>query len=85
MNRMVLVFPGQGSQYLGMGATWHSGFAEADRLFEEAADILGYDLKALCMAGPNDPAIQNILYSARTSHDKCHCIQALYEGNRNDP
>ncbi|KAF6557435.1 ACP S-malonyltransferase [Paenibacillus sp. EKM202P] len=52
MNRIALVFPGQGSQYVGMGATWHSGFAEADCLFEEAADILGYDLKALCMAGP---------------------------------
>ncbi|MFS8215879.1 [acyl-carrier-protein] S-malonyltransferase, partial [Paenibacillus sp. S29] len=52
MNRMALVFPGQGSQYVGMGATWHSGFAEADRLFEEAADILGYDLKTLCMEGP---------------------------------
>ncbi|KAF6626158.1 ACP S-malonyltransferase [Paenibacillus sp. EKM208P] len=52
MNRMALVFPGQGSQYVGMGAAWHSGFTEADRLFEEAADILGYDLKALCMAGP---------------------------------
>ncbi|WP_336078511.1 ACP S-malonyltransferase [Paenibacillus sp. 203] len=52
MNRMALVFPGQGSQYVGMGPAWHSDFTEADRLFEEATDILGYDLKALCMAGP---------------------------------
>ncbi|KJD45862.1 malonyl CoA-ACP transacylase [Paenibacillus terrae] len=52
LNRMALVFPGQGSQYAGMGAAWHSDFTEADHLFEEAADILGYDLKALCMAGP---------------------------------
>ncbi|MFG0215306.1 ACP S-malonyltransferase [Brevibacillus porteri] len=52
MSGIALIFPGQGSQYVRMGMAWSSGFTEADRLFEEAADILGYDLKALCMEGP---------------------------------
>ncbi|MGG4217924.1 ACP S-malonyltransferase [Paenibacillus jamilae] len=52
MNRIALLFSGQGSQYVGMGAAWYDSFLEADRIFEEAADILGYDLKTLCMKGP---------------------------------
>ncbi|MGV6938706.1 ACP S-malonyltransferase [Paenibacillus sp. CMM36] len=52
MSSMTLLFSGQGSQYVGMGAAWQGGFSEADLIFEEAADILGYDLKTLCMEGP---------------------------------
>ncbi|MDQ0050711.1 [acyl-carrier-protein] S-malonyltransferase [Paenibacillus polymyxa] len=52
MSSMTLLFSGQGSQYVGMGAAWQDGFSETDHIFEEAADILGYDLKTLCMEGP---------------------------------
>lgn len=51
MKRVALLFPGQGSQYEGMGKVWSQKFQGADRWFEEANDILGYDLKSICTEG----------------------------------
>ena len=49
-----LIFPGQGSQQVGMGADFSANHAQARELFEEANDALGYDLKRLCLEGPED-------------------------------
>ena len=49
-----LIFPGQGSQQVGMGADFLANHAQARELFEEANDVLGYDLKRLCLEGPED-------------------------------
>lgn len=51
MNKIVLLFPGQGSQYVGMGKALCESFSEARELFEEANDALGFDLKKLCFEG----------------------------------
>lgn len=48
MEKIVLLFPGQGSQYAGMGAGLYSEFNIAGQTFEEANDILGFDLKKIC-------------------------------------
>lgn len=46
------LFPGQGSQYVGMGLAWYRASSEA-RLFCDKADaLLGYALTELCFAGP---------------------------------
>ncbi|MEZ6136043.1 MAG: ACP S-malonyltransferase [Pirellulaceae bacterium] len=47
-----LLFPGQGAQNVGMGATLVARSSEARRLFETASEILGYDLLKLCSDGP---------------------------------
>ncbi|MEE8433664.1 MAG: ACP S-malonyltransferase [bacterium] len=49
-----LIFPGQGSQQVGMGASFLEGSDEAAGMFEEASDALGYDLKSLCLEGPEE-------------------------------
>ncbi len=49
-----LIFPGQGSQQVGMGASFLEGWDEAAGMFEEANDALGFDLKALCLEGPEE-------------------------------
>ena len=49
-----LIFPGQGSQQVGMGGDFAAHHAEARQLFEEANDALGFDLKKLCLEGPED-------------------------------
>jgi [acyl-carrier-protein] S-malonyltransferase len=48
----VWVFPGQGAQYVGMGAALMSQSLAARLLFEEAQDILGLSLQQLCIEGP---------------------------------
>ena len=45
------VFPGQGSQYPGMGKDLAENFDAAKRVFEEANDALGFDLESLCFSG----------------------------------
>lgn len=51
MKKLALLFPGQGSQFVGMGKNLHDGFAAAKQVFEEANDCLGFDLKKLCFEG----------------------------------
>jgi [acyl-carrier-protein] S-malonyltransferase len=46
------LFPGQGSQYVGMAQKLCATLPAARRLFDEAAAVLGYDLLSLCAAGP---------------------------------
>ena len=47
-----LLFPGQGSQVVGMVGEWCDSHQPAARLFTRASDILGYDLAAICREGP---------------------------------
>lgn len=46
------VFPGQGSQSVGMGKLFHDAHPSVKSVYEEASSVLGYDVAALCFAGP---------------------------------
>lgn len=48
------LFPGQGSQHVGMGVDLRREFPEARRTIEEADDALGYGLGRLCADGPEE-------------------------------
>lgn len=48
------IFPGQGSQKVGMGQAVCEAFAEGASYFERANEVLGYDLQALCWNGPEE-------------------------------
>ena len=49
-----VVFPGQGSQSVGMGAELYKNFSYIKDLFDAADDILGYNLKKLILEGPKE-------------------------------
>lgn len=49
-----LVFPGQGSQSVGMGQAFYDAVPAVRTVYEEARAILGYDVAMLCFAGPAD-------------------------------
>jgi [acyl-carrier-protein] S-malonyltransferase len=54
MGKTAFIFPGQGSQYPGMGKDLADAFPVARQIFEEANDALGMKLSATCFAGSED-------------------------------
>lgn len=51
MEKIALLFPGQGSQYIGMGKKIYDEFPFTRVVFEEANDILNLDIKKICFTG----------------------------------
>lgn len=78
----VILFPGQGAQYLGMAWELVQRSQEASALFETARNILGYDLLNVCKEGPveklNSTAVsQPAIFVAS--------LAALEEGKKSNP
>jgi len=52
------LFPGQGSQYVGMGRELYDRYEAVRRLYDEATEILGFDLKQVSFSGPDAELVQ---------------------------
>ncbi len=59
MNRrgLVFLFPGQGSQYVGMGKAFYNEYQEIRDLFGRAKKILNMDMEQLCFEGPEEDLV----------------------------
>ena len=54
MSKIAFIFPGQGAQFVGMGADLYEKFDSARKRFDEADDALGYSIKKMCFEGSED-------------------------------
>ena len=54
---LALLFPGQGSQHVGMGRSLADAYPEAACVFEEADDVLGFSISKLAWEGPEEDLV----------------------------
>lgn len=52
--KTAFIFPGQGSQYVGMGKDIYDNFNEVKKIFDESDESLGFPLSDLCFFGPEE-------------------------------
>lgn len=81
LKKTAWVFPGQGSQFVGMGKDLYTSFKSARAVFLEADEAIGFSLSKMCFEGPEDelqltintqPALLTISYA---------CLKAIEELN----
>lgn len=54
MGKIAFIFPGQGAQYVGMGKQIATEFKSADKIFEEASDVLSLDMRKMVFDGDDE-------------------------------
>ena len=79
MMKVAYVFPGQGSQWVGMGRDLYDNLDSAKAVFALADEVLGFPLSRLCFEGPEDELRQTVNAQPALVTTSLACLQAVRE------
>ncbi len=78
-SKVAFIFPGQGTQWVGMGQDLYQTFPSARQVFEEADESLGFDLSRLCFEGPEEKLRQTVYAQPAILTMSLACLEAARE------
>ena len=82
--KVAYVFPGQGSQSVGMGLDLYVHYASAKEVYDQVDDILGFSLSRLCFEGPEEDLLQTINVQAAVLTTSIACLKAAEEVTKHE-
>ncbi|MDY7019380.1 MAG: ACP S-malonyltransferase [Chloroflexota bacterium] len=77
------VFPGQGSQKIGMGKDLYDRYPMAREVFNEADATLGFPLSQLCFQGPEEELVKTVNVQPAILVTSIACLKATQEASNN--
>ncbi|MBC7325544.1 MAG: ACP S-malonyltransferase [Moorella sp. (in: Bacteria)] len=77
--KVAFVFPGQGSQYVGMGLKMSEAYSAAREIFRQADETLGFPLSRLCFEGPAEELQKTVNAQPAILTVSVACLQVLRE------
>ena len=78
-TKLAFVFPGQGSQQVGIGHDLYTRYDAARAVFEQADNVLGFSLSGLCFEGPAEELRQTINAQPAIVTVSLACLEAARE------
>jgi [acyl-carrier-protein] S-malonyltransferase len=80
--KVAYIFPGQGSQKVGMGQDLYIHYASAKQVYDQVDEILGFSLSRLCFEGPEEDLLQTINVQAAVLTTSIACLKAAEEATK---
>jgi len=79
MVKVAFLFPGQGSQYVGMGRELYERYETVQKIIDWANEILGYDLRRKIFCGPEEELQQTLITQPAVFTVSVACLEVLRE------